>query len=408
MSSKTRLGLGVVCWVASAVTVLAQAAPAELGAALGNVAPARAIADWIDDYAALPVLDRTRLDAPYRAAIFARVQLRTETDRLSPDRQRYSVRAEPILPYLRRAERDMQAAQRAAIPVADERARREAAAEALALLFAGVGARRELSLLDAAIGLHDTLAQLTRLRLAEPGFEVERVLDVEDDRSDLLAARTGLTGRLAMLAMPTAMDYARFVSAADALALAPQLLALGVRPDGALDAELALLDAAVALERAENWKVIDFVQLDYRSDLPETGDRYSVGMGVRLPRSRVRKLDELAVERVEEVQRARLADREAERDLAAAYRRMQTTAAELEALRAAVLDRSARRANLATALRASAETRPDDLLRIRRRDLRDGLDVVRLEAELLEDYARLVGRSGWVDVAGIARWVVTE
>ena len=369
-----------------------------------DASPAAALASWIDDYAALPELDRATVAEPYRPAFFADVQLRTEADRLDPGRQRYALRAQPLLPYVRKAERELQAAQRAALPAADEPARREAAAEALGIVFDLASAQRDISLLEAGIALNDSLVRLTRLRLAEPGFDVERVLDVEDDLSDLTAERDA--GRALLARRPPPVSADGLVDAATALARAADLLALGVRPDGTLEAELALLDAAVAVERADNWKVVDFVQLDYRSDLEEQGERFSVGFGVNLPRARIQKLDELAVERVEEVHEARLDDREAARELALAYEEMLEAADGLYALQAAAAERRRRRANLADALRRSTQTRPDDLMKIRRRNLRDARDIAEAEAEVLAAYAELVGRSGRVDESGLARWVL--
>ena len=363
--------------------------------------PAAELAAWIDAYAALPALDREALGAPYRASVFAQVQLRTESDRLNPERQRYALRAEPRLPYLRRAERDLQAAQREALLAADAPARREAAAEALALVFDAAAARERLRRLDAAVALHDTLAELLRQRLAEPGFDVERVLDVEDDRAELLAARATAAAALGRGAVPPVA----LLSADEALARAPDLLALGPRPDERLDAELALLDAAIALERADNWKVIDFLQLDYRSDL-DREERFSLGAGLSLPRARVRKLDELRLDRIEEVYDAQLETRETARALASDYEELLRAGDDLAALRIAVAERRDRRRRLADALRTSALTRPDDLLRIRRRDLRDERDLSRAEAEVLEAYAELVGRSGYTEEEGLGRWVL--
>ena len=394
------LGAGVS---GGAGAVLAQAPTLVSDSPLAS-APARTLAAWIDDYAAVPQIDPGTLGDAYRPSIFSKVQLRTESDRLSPERQRYSIRATPRLPYVRRAERELQAAQRAALPAADAPAQREAAAEALAVLFDLAAAQRESELLAADIALHDSLAALTRRRLAEPRFDVERLLDVEDDLSELSAARDATAARLERRPLPVAAE--QLVSAKTALARAADLLALGVRPDGQLEAELSLIDAAVALERAENWKVIDFLQLDYRSDLEETNERYSVGFGLSLPHGRVRKLDELELERVEETHRARLDDREAARELSEAYEEVLAAADELYALQAAATDRRQRRARLSQALMTSAQTRPDDLLRIRRRNLRDLREINEAEADVLEAYADLVGRSGWVDAEGLERWVL--
>lgn len=400
--------LAVCLALATSCSVLAQAATpgksdevAESGS--GASPSARRLAEWLDDFADVPRLDVSALGDPYRPSVFAQVQFRTEADRLNPNRQRYAVRAEPRLPYLRRAERELQDAQRAALPVADAPAEREGAAEALAVLFDLVTVERANGELAANIHLHDSLLAVTRLRLVEPGFDVERLLDVEDDRSELAAARDAGDALLARQPLPVPADA--IVSAAAALARASDLLALGVRPDGRLAAELALIDAAVAFERADNWKVIDFVQLDYRSDL-EQDERFSVGFGIALPHARVRKLDELELERVEETHRARLRDRERQRDLERAYADLLAAADELFALQAVVAERRRRRDRLAGVLATSAETRPDDLLRIRRRNLRDRLDLIDAEADVLEAYAELLAESGWVDADDLDRWVL--
>ena len=403
-------GLTAVLLAGCAGAVLAQA-PTQLPAPSRTASDsnraygsARRLAAWVEDYAALPRLDVSALGAPYRPAIFAQVQLRTEADRLQPERQRYSIRAEPRLPYVRKAERELQAAQRATLPTLDGPARREAAAEALAFLFELAAAERQLGGLDREIALHDSLAAVMRLRLAEPDFDVERVLDVEDDLSELTAERAAVAARLRRHELPVAAG--ELASATTALSRAADLVAHGVRPDERLSAELALIDAEVAFERAENWKVIDFVQVDYRSDLEDRGERYSLGFGLALPHARVRQLDELAVERVEESHEARLDDAERARELAEAYEALLAAADELYALQSAAADRRRRRARLAAALRTSAQTRPDDLLRIRRRDLRDAREITEAEGEVLEAYGELVGRSGWVGAEGLESWVL--
>ena len=348
---------------------------------------------------------------PFRPSYFDQLQLRTETDRLDANRQRYSLRVEPKLPHLRAAERALQASQRATLETRPAEARHKSAAEALERLFEQASLARELALLDSLLELQARLVRVSRERLAEPAFDVERLLDAEDERADLHTRRGLIVARLAAGPLPP-LPLGRLVGPTEVLARAARLAARApyVQDDARVAAELAVIDAELRLERAENLKVIDFVQADYRSDLEPGRQRYSIGGGVRLPQStrRNRDIDELRVERAAELQRVALAREAGDRAHAEAYASLLRAADELGAVRATTRERIARRAQLRDVLTTATSTRPDALLRIERRDLLDRREVLERELELVERYAEWVAESVVLDPEALAAWVLTD
>ncbi len=364
---------------------------------------------WLDQEARSSVPGVSVLE-PFRPSYFDRIQLRTETDRLDAARQRYSVRVQPKLPHLRQAERAMQAAQRTTLEVRPAEAEAALAGEALQRVFVLAIAQGEARLLDSLIDLQAVLVRVSRERLAEFDFDVERLLDAEDEMAELRLERERLEMRLRATLPPLPLD--RLVGATDIYSLAERLLTEAPRLATARRsaAALSVLDAEAALVKAENWALIDFLQGDYRSDLLPGRERYSVGAGIRLPQSnkRNRSLDEVAVERELELQRAALDGEDAKREYAEAYADLQLLKAECEAQRLANQERRARRAQLRNVLASSASTRPDALLRLDRRDLLDRAELVELEGEIVLRYAEWLAESGLLSAEALAEWALRE
>ena len=370
---------------------------------------------WMEEYAALPADTLGAALAPFAPGYFERVELRTETDEFDIARQRYALRVTPMLPHVRRAERALQAARRGELAALDAEARAEARAEALGLLFELATDARELTLLDTLRAVQVQLVDVARRRLAEPGYDVEEALDAEVALADLELRQADLRALAADVAPPVPLT--RVVGFAEVREHLGRLAALGPDPDadaGERAAELAVIDAEAALERAENQRWLDFLQLEYidgrgdELDGPLFDQRARLGGGIQLPRRarHVRDLDELAVERLEARRAADLDARERRRAFDADVAEVRRGIARHEALRSRLAERAATRERLLAAYLNSALTRPEAVLRLRRRGLRDRLDLLRLEEDVREDYADLVGRYTALDAAGVARWVL--
>ena len=334
------------------------------------------------------------------------VELRTETDQFAAGRQRFAARARPKLPHVRRAERALQEAQRAALRAGDPGEAQELLAGGLLVLAEAVADVRERIALDSLLAVQRRLLEVTRQRIMEPDFDVERVLDAEDELDDLRLRADQLDARLLRRSLPVG---------ADALATLPQLSTrlgeLAAEPVDLLRTyaeDLAVIDAEMKLERAENLMLLDFLQLEYRSGREVFNEQLSVGASIRLPRNpaRIRALDELQLERLEEERdrerRTERTRRQRDDDIAAVRELLEVHAARVVAVRA----RRERRERLAAVLRQSDQTRPGELLKLRRRSLRDRLALAQLEEDIREAYHALIGEYVPLTEASLTRWVL--
>ena len=370
---------------------------------------AESLAAWLALEAPAWAADPESTEA-FRPRYFDQVQLRTESDRLDRARQRYSVRVRPRLPHLRKAEREVQLAQRMQLTPRPQEATAAARGDALMELFGMAALQRELVHIDSMLAVESSLIRVSRARLVEEDYDVERLLDEEDDYAETLARREVLGQLLASRLPPLPLE--RIISSE---AIASKMDSLFAQEPTVWSAErsasaLALIDAETALEKAENWAIINFVQLDYRSDLLPGKERYSIGGGIDLPQpnSRNRDLDELQIERAAEQQRLALEREEAQRAHVESFRELQTLFLELAAAQKSAQSRIARRTQLRAVLVTDATTRPDALLRIERRDLQDRGDVLDLELEIADRYAEWLAESIELDAASLADWVLID
>ena len=366
---------------------------------------AESLRAWLDGYRDLGGGAPAETLEEFRPGYLEQFQLRTESDRLDPGRQRYAVRLLPKLPHVRRAERRLQEAERTALAERPLDARRDADAAALRQLFDAAGDAAELRLIDSLIDLQRQLVEVTLRRLAEPNYDVGRVLDAQDDLSDLELRRERLDARIGFLSAPLPFD--RLIAVGDLSAALSSLSTLGPQLP-AEPSRLAILDAELALERAENQRWLDFVQVDYRSDLLDPNRRYSIGGGVELPlRPRtITAIDKLAVQKqqlaLDEALDLRVATAELTEDL-------NELAAALVAYRALERSLELRRANrlpLERVLREQSETQPESILRLRRRNLSDRMRLLEEAADIRAAYARMLGRHFALTPDLLARHVV--
>lgn len=392
--------LAALCGAAS--PVLAQASPDDEARAI-----AEAIVAYLDDYADLPDGDALDELPPFTAGRIDRVELRTETDEFDFALQRYALRAQPKMPHVRRAEERLQRTQRAGLATLDGEARADAYAAGLLVLFEVATRRRELLLLDTLATLRRQLVATARARLAEPGYDVERALDAEDALADVELRRRLLVSGVDQTAAG-ALPTERLVGVAEIGRRLGDLATAG--PDAPVrgDGELALLEAEMALERAENLQIVDFLQVEYRGQQEFLREGVSVTASVRLPRRarNIRDLDELEIERLEQRREleleARERRREFDRDVAELRRLLDHHAATAEEH----VTRAERRERLAAAYARNAATRPDQLLALQRRGLRERLRLLELEEEIREDWAALLGEYLRLDAERVAAYVL--
>ncbi len=366
---------------------------------------AELVVSWMDGYAALPATDPAGGAGEFRPSYLSRVEVRTETDQFDFAQQRYALRAVPKLWYIRRAERDLQRVRRSRLGTLLDEELGEARGDALELLFDLVGAGLELRALDSLQRVQRRLVEVTTRRLVEPDYDVERALDAQEDFAETDLRRADLAGYLTETELPIGLD--RLVGTAEMRQRLLQLESAGPSPaDRSL--KLAQIDAEAALERAENLQLIDFLQVDYRGDRNELPQQVSVGASLRLPQRlrTIRDLDELAIERAEATYEVELERAERIRNLSSDIAEMRRAFASFDRLQEQATVRTSQRERLRKAYLKSQLTRPEAVLRLERRSLRDQLDLLATESKLRERYARLIADYVALDADGVRRWVL--
>ena len=360
---------------------------------------------WMTDYAEIGDLTPAETLDEFKPGYLEQFQLRSNADRLDLGRQRYSVRFQPKLPHVRNAERRVQAAERLRLDGLTLDTERDADEDALRHLFDLAADALEVRAVDSLIALQRTLVEVTFKRMAEPKYDVERVLDAQDDLDDLRLHRERLMRRATVRPAPLPLD--RLVSVGG---LAERLEVLRQRGPEALppSTRFAVIDAELALERAENQRWLDFLQVNYRSDLDEQKQRYSIGGGVELPMrpSALTSVDKLRVERLEEEIERAVETHERERALADDIDALLLKLNDYRALARSLEERRRNRLPLEKILASSPEAQPEDILRLRRRNLSDRLDLLDAAAGIRGEYAELLGEHFLVDVGVIEGFVL--
>jgi len=382
--------------------------PYTLSGQVVNADP-EALVAWMDEYANLPAGPSEGEIPLYTPGWFNEVEIRSETDEFRLNRQRYVLRGEPKMPHVRKAERRIQNAQRNGLEGLGDDVLSEGRADALALLFELATDIREAKLVDTMFNVQERLVEVTRQRVVEPGYDIEKILDAEDELAELglrLKELRQLEKTVTAPVLPSALVTLedirfRIIAIANEGPVKPARLA----------AALEVLDAEMALERAENLSFLKFLQVEYRSS-PDADDLtrelVSVGGSLAFPRRErhIRQLDKLKVERLEEVYDYELKMSERERAFTEAIRELQQMFELYDGLKVQLQSRRVRRNRLGSTYLLSSKARPESLLRLSRRNLGDRLNLLQLEEDIREGYAALLGDFMRLDAEGVKRWVL--
>ena len=368
--------------------------------------PAEEVYEWLVAQRSGTIsVDSLLSPSDFKPALVEAVELRTETDGFDWSRQRYSVRARPLTPARRRAEQRLQQSQRAVLQRRGQEGVRDADRDALLRLAELVTDRREIALVDSLRALQRTLVKLYELRLAEAAFDVERLLDAQDDLANLDLRESTLTARIDQGNLPLPSDrYVNVPSIRARLAsLRVQTPVVDLR-----GAEIAVIDAEMQLERAENKQWIDFLALEYRAGEDLLADQLRVGGSIRLPQRELtlRALDELRIERAEEAFDQAADEREAALERDEHIRTLELLLAEYTAARASYRQRAATRSRLLNVYQSNLAAQPERTVKLQRRNLRDALALLSLEEQILEEYFQLLGLVVVMDAPAVAEWVL--
>jgi len=370
---------------------------------------AKALAQWMDAYVNLPAAPSSEELPRYVPAWFDEIELRTETDEFMLNRQRYNLRGKPRLPHVRRAERRVQNAQRAGLNDLGKEALADGRADALSYLFELATDVREAALVDTIFQVQSRLVDVTRLRVVEPGYDVEKVLDAEDELAKIDLRLKELQSISNVLAPPVRPDALAQLEQIRFRLLA--LLSEGPSAFPGQQVALETIDAEMALERAENMSFLKFLQVEYRSS-PDpddlTRELLSVGGSISFPKRErnIRQLDELKVKRLEEIYDLEIKKQEQLREFNDAVSTLQRAFKQYDEFKSKIVARKVRRERLSQTYLQASTARPEALLRLSRRNLSDRLNLLQIEEDIREGYAALLGDYVTLDAAGIQRWVL--
>lgn len=372
-------------------------------------ADADALVTWMDEYVNLPAAPGIDELPKYSPGWFSELEIRTETDEFMLTQQRFALRGDPKMPHVRRAERRIQNAQRAGLSSLGDDLLTEGRADALALLFELATDIREAQLIDTLFDVQSRLVEVTRRRVIEPGYDVEKILDAEDDLAALTLRKKELRTLAKTVKSPVLPRS--LVQLEDIRFRLVAIASEGPAKTPGQAATLEQIDAEMALERAENTSFLKFLQVQYSgSSDPDdlTRELVSVGGSIAFPRRErnIRQLDKLKVERLEEIYDYELKLREREREFNEAVVQLQRMFTEHDDLKVQQISRRERRNRLGQTYLQSSQARPESLLRLSRRNLSDRLSLLQLEEDIREGYAALLGDFLTLDAQGVQRWVL--
>lgn len=262
-----------------------------------------AVADWLEQRASSLRSIATTGGGDFRPGWVEEIEIRTETDEFDLNRQEYLIRLSPSTPRIRRAQARLMAVTRQELNTDQRDFQAEITQYVLEALFEINRLQKTLALQgQLLLVLQDEQTFITN-RIGEKGYNIKDLIQVEEAIAKL--QRTMQTNRtqLATLseegAIP-ATDQLLSVTTLAARLLGPEW---NKRSAQMINEQLDLeqVDAEVALEKAEQYRFIDFLQARYNgphNDLLQ--ERVSVSLGFELPTSASRKLklEELRVEKL--------------------------------------------------------------------------------------------------------------
>ena len=262
-----------------------------------------AVATWLEQRAGSLRAIATNGGGDFRAGWVEKLEIRTETDEFDLGRQEYLVRLSPSTPRIRRAQARFMDITRQELNIDQRDFQAEITQYVLEELFEIDRLQKALALQEQLlVVLQDEQAFITN-SVGEKGYNLKDLIQVEEAIAKL--QRTIQTNRtqLATLMEGGALPATDQLLSVPALA-ARLLLTNWAGRSGRVSSDLlkiAQVDAEVALEKAEQYRFIDFLQLRYNGphdDLLQ--ERVSVRLGFELPTSASRKLklEELSVEKL--------------------------------------------------------------------------------------------------------------
>ena len=244
-----------------------------------------------------------------------RLEFRTETREFDPALQRYALRLSPADPATVSRQRRLHQLRMERQRLAAREVLQEKLTEACRTLSGLHLCERELVLARKALSMEESRLRLLGGEGRRQGPDLDDLVDAESGRLRALARlgelerrRFALQRGLEGIAAPTGEELRNYPWIGTDSLIALVAGGIGRENLEVLAERTALMEARAELarEKAEAFRIVDFVQARYRPDEDlDPAERLSIGLGVRLPlpgTNRVRR-QELALE-VEEASRA--------------------------------------------------------------------------------------------------------
>lgn len=348
------------------------------------------------------------------------VSLRTQTDRLELQRQRYAVRIST------NGFREMRAARRyqqAGLLVAESRSRsllHEALAERYELLITHRLAERELELYRQLLLVYeDKLTVLHTQAALGANADVEDVIEAEYDRDETVLRATAAEqvlqeSRNTLVAFTPGAETGSVLDTAGFLSANNLLLAATSLPDQALQhpelleqaARVARVEAEFQTEKARSQKLLDFVQVrhDNRPSEPLSRD-ISFALGLNLPfrGASTYKMAELKIEK--NAAEAELLQEQAETTRSVQEARSQLLALDAQYRQAQQQLTGNQAEHTLRQAAAGAAADPMTLLRAKELLLKRRQRLLDIEAEMYARYLDLLDSSGYLSAEPLVNYL---
>ncbi len=239
-------------------------------------------------------INAPRFNAPY----LDQVEIRTESDRLRFNRQRYSLRLTPMTPKIRKLQKNLYNDLAALHAFETSDVRHESIIESYTEWLAYYFINEELTLLKTKLPLHSDLLNNAKKDLPNDAFDYISL--VEQERAVLR-----LKHKIAALELQQSW-YPQFDEDNSLLISPEEIIALVESNDLMVNNNASIQKAKLnlskianekAIEKAKKNKVFDFVQMEYRGPHDEDLERkISFSAAFRLPMAGENKLDLAALD----------------------------------------------------------------------------------------------------------------
>ncbi|MEM6802631.1 MAG: hypothetical protein AAF696_14575 [Bacteroidota bacterium] len=272
------------------------------------------VKDWLlaKESSLATAFDQSLLEKNFKPAWIEKLELRTETDEFSLERQEYLIRLSPSTPSIRRAQKKLNQLHQENANLYRSELQMEIAAISLKEFL-------DLHELDKKMKLRQELLKVLRDQqklgnrlLQDPDYNPKKLLEIEEDVLELeLEVFEDSMAYYQLLSPVIKPDLSTLISIAG---IEKYISAIYQKDpeelnDPAYLLEQEMIQTELQLEKAEKNRLIDFLQFRYRG--PHTdllNERIALSMGIEIPNagSRKAKMEELKIESWKNEQEAKM------------------------------------------------------------------------------------------------------